>query len=183
MEESSFGLAPFPTSDSLLRQNPELRAALFDHYRALSRAHVDVVTSTGKIIDVEYTADPDLIADFTGADHFLLVYGSGWFATTGAQVKAGIIAGLFGGSPGPMSATALSAMLVDATRAKVLWHASLSKDNKDPRKPRDLLNVAQALTASLLGKSALRGDSSRDDELISRYKQRLASFEAGSAER
>jgi hypothetical protein len=34
--------------------------------------------------------------------------------------------------------------------------------------------------SSLLGKSALKGDKSRDDELTYRYKQRLASFEAGT---
>jgi hypothetical protein len=170
VEESSVRLSAFQVSDSLLQQDPKLRAALFHQYRALSKAHAEVVSTAGKNIDVEYAADPDFIADVAGADYFLLVYGSGWFATTGAQVKAGIIAGLFGSSTGPMSATALSAMLIDATRAKVLWHASVSKDNKDPRKPRDLLNVAQALMSSLLGKSALKGDKSRDDELTYRYQ-------------
>jgi hypothetical protein len=179
VDESEFRLATLYVSDSLLQADPELREALFHQYRALSKAHAEAASTKGPTIDVEYPTDPDLIADASGADHFLLVQGSGWFQTTGAQIKAGIMAGLFGGGAGPTSSTSLSAMLVDATRAKLLWHASTKKDNKDPRKPRDLLNVAQALMSSLLGKSTLKGDRSRDDELEHTYQQRLAAFESG----
>jgi len=102
----------------------------------------------------------------------VFVQGSGWFSTAGAQVMAGVMAGLFG-TYGDMSGITLEAMLVDTNLGEVLWYNSASTKNKDPRKPRDLLHCAQKLMAPLLGQSALKGDKSRDEVIIQKYRTRL----------
>jgi len=184
--ESRYRLAPLDVSDAALESDPELRAALFEQNQAMAQVFEQLAKSRSKTIDIPYTASLDLLADRSGADQLLFVSGSGFFKTTGRHVKdvgVAVVAAAFGfvSSSGPSSGTHLEAILVDANRGKVLWYNAAS-DQKDPRKPSEILQVAQKVSRPLLGVSTLPRDRSRDQELIDKYKALGKTSEPDSTE-
>ena len=179
MAESRYAPAPLEAGDSALAADSELRRMLGESTQEIGRIAEGVRNTKGKVIDVPYTGNLDYFSDITNADYLLFLSGSGWFKTGGAKAKEAatgiVLAAIFGAAPtsSPGSATTLEAFLVDANLGKVIWYNAVSYADRDPRKPRDLLSTSQALMAPLLGKSTIKGDKSRDNELINKYEARL----------
>ena len=167
--ESRYKLARLETSDSALIAKPELRQRLGENAKAVDAAFTKIVKTKGRVLNVEFHGNIDYLADQTGADYFLMVGGGGWFKSTGTKVAQFL---LFGARSGPGSMTTLRAMLVDANRGKVVWYNQVMRPNMDPRKPSQLMQTAQQLMKPLLGKSALKPDTSHDRDIIEKFKNR-----------
>ncbi len=172
----TYRLAAIASADEDLAGSPELTQRLGAQYTELSQVDQKLAATKGKTIDLDYAADIDYFADLAGTDHLLFVQGSGWFKTTGAQVKEAVVstalAVLFGGGPGmgPASSTWLKAYLVDAKRGKVVWYNAVNAANSDPRKPSHLSKVCQKLLKPLVGPVRIEVDKSRDEVIIDKYK-------------
>ena len=164
--EGRFKLAPLDVSDSALAASPELRQRLGEITAAIDAAYGKVRDSKGKVLDVEFGGNLDFFADASGADYLLIVGGGGWFKKGGTRTMEFLLVE----DAGAGSTTELRAMLVDATRGKVIWFNEVSKQDRDPRKYSQLFQVAQELMRPLTGKSALKPDKSHDGDIIEKYK-------------
>jgi len=165
--ESRYKLADLDFSDSALTVDPELRRRLGENASALDVSYGKIAETKGEVIDVAFPGDLDYLADRTDSDYLLMVAGSGYFKSGGTRTMEAL---LLGGNAGAGSATQMQAMLVDATRGKVLWYNEVFEENKDPRKPSQLMKTAQALLQPVLGKSKLKADNSHDADIIMKYK-------------
>ena len=169
VNESRFKRAAFDFSDSTLAQDAELRTAIFEQHQAMEGVFKDLAKSKGKVIDIAYRGNVDMIADRAGAEYLLFVSGSGYFATAGAKAKGALLAAL-GGGVSSTSGTNLAGVLVDAKTGRVVWYNSVGLENHDPRKPSQLMQTTQKLAQQLLGKSRIKPDTSRDRLLIEKLK-------------
>lgn len=176
VEASNLSAVPLDMSDQALTDHPELRAAAFEQEGAVTKTHQSL-QNTGKSIDIKYDGNIDTFADLADCDYFAFIEGNGFFKTGGAQAKEAALSVLFGGGTGPGSATYLSAFIVDANRGKVVWYNEVNRSDSDPRKRSHLLNSVKELFKPLLGKSTVKWDGSRDEELIDKYKQRIQELE------
>jgi hypothetical protein len=167
VEESRYRLARLNASDSALTLRPELRQRLGENSKAVAAAFTGIMKTKGKVLDVDFRSNLDYFANETGAEHMLMVSGEGWYKS-GGTLLAGIL--LFGAGAATGSSTTLRAMLVDATSGKVLWYNEVTKADKDPRKPSQLMKVAQTLMKPLTGESNLTPDTSHDKDIIEKYK-------------
>lgn len=165
--ESRYKLARLDASDAALALKPELRQRLGENAKAVQAAFSGIQKTKGKVLDVDFRSNLDYFADATGAEYLLMVGGEGWFKSGGTLVASVL---LFGAGAGAGSTTTLRAMLVDATTGKVVWYNEASKSDKDPRKPSQLMKVAQQLMEPLTGKSNIKPDSSHDKDIIEKYK-------------
>ena len=177
IEASALSAAKLDISDEALAQNPELRSAIYNQEAAAQRVHL-AMDGTGKTINVPYDGDPDLFADAADCDFLAFVRGTGYFTTGGAQATDVALSILFGGPTTPDTSTFLTAFIVDANLGKVIWYNEVKRDSSDPRKRSNLLDSVKKLFEPLLGKSTVKWDDDRDEELIDKYKAKAHAAEA-----
>jgi hypothetical protein len=168
--ESRYKRATFDLSDSALAGDAELRTAIFEQNQAINQVFKDLSKVHGKTLSLPYRGSIDLIADRTGAEYLLFMSGSGYFKTGGAVVKGFLLGGLAGGLSGNTQ-TNLAGILVDGKTGRVVWYNAVEIQDRDPRKPSELMQTAQKLTAPLLGKSKLSPDHSRDQVIIDKLRK------------
>lgn len=177
VEASALSVAKLDISDEALAQNPELRNALYNQEAAAQRVYL-ALDGTGKSINIPYDGDPDLFADAAECDYLAFIRGTGYFTTGAAQATDVALSLLFGGPTTPDTSTFLTGFIVDANLGKVIWYNEVKRDSSDPRKRSNLCDSVKKLFEPLLGKSTVKWDDNRDEELIDKYKAKANAAEA-----
>jgi hypothetical protein len=188
INESQVRVANFDIDDNTLSANPQLRRAIYDHTNAISEARMAIAETDGKVIDVQYDGDIDVFADLADCDCLVCLEGDGYFKTGGAKAKEAAVGAIFAilfGSQSvndPDSATKLSAYIIDANRGRVVWYNEKTRSGADPRKRTHILKTVQDVFKPLFGKSKLKWDDDRDDEIIDKYEEEMEQQEEGNVE-